>query len=246
MQESVNGGAFSTLTTTSSESTLNQVVNDLSMPTTYGFRVQTTDNLSQVTYSNSVSFSTPAALEAAASVVPQTVNAGQPTVFGCTSTGGVGPLDYSWSFGDGQTGIGANPSHSYTSAGTYTATCTVVDKYGLSTTSTVIVNVNPNPTTVAGLPPSQGYTLFGAIVGAAIIIVIVVVALSMRSRKRSRDPPSADWPVIRPRTGKTTPLLPHVCADRIGFGGKAKLATDSGSSGTRPWVFIQSWRAHGL
>ncbi|MCG8670047.1 MAG: choice-of-anchor J domain-containing protein [Pseudomonadales bacterium] len=42
-------------------------------------------------------------------------------------SGGVAPYSYLWNFGDGNTSIDENPSHSYTSAGTYTVSLTVTD-----------------------------------------------------------------------------------------------------------------------
>lgn len=43
---------------------------------------------------------------------------------------------YSWDFGDGNTSSSANPSHTYTSAGTYNVSLTVTDNGGLSATDT--------------------------------------------------------------------------------------------------------------
>jgi PKD repeat protein len=43
-------------------------------------------------------------------------------------------LTYSWNFGNGRTGSGSVPSHTYTSANTYTVTLTVRDEYGLTGT----------------------------------------------------------------------------------------------------------------
>ena len=57
-----------------------------------------------------------------------TVCAGNPTQFTSTSTtnpAGQTIQSYQWNFGDGQTGTGANPTHTYASAGTYQVTLTV-------------------------------------------------------------------------------------------------------------------------
>jgi hypothetical protein len=50
-------------------------------------------------------------------------------------------LFYSWSFGDGIGGSGATASHAYTAAGTYTATVSVLDGIGKTTTGSVTVVV---------------------------------------------------------------------------------------------------------
>ncbi|HTE67506.1 MAG TPA: PKD domain-containing protein, partial [Actinomycetes bacterium] len=61
-------------------------------------------------------------------------------------------LTYSWNFGNGRTGSGPVPNHTYTTAGTFTVTLTVRDEYGLTgtTTGTVTIvepagNAAPNP-----------------------------------------------------------------------------------------------------
>lgn len=50
------------------------------------------------------------------------------------------PLTYSWDFGDGSSGTGISPSHTYTSAGSYTASVTVSDGE-LSDQASVNINV---------------------------------------------------------------------------------------------------------
>jgi len=50
---------------------------------------------------------------------------------------------YSWSFGDGSTAPGATPSHTYSSAGTYTAVLTVTDNAGATSTASQTISVNP-------------------------------------------------------------------------------------------------------
>lgn len=44
-----------------------------------------------------------------------------------SASGGTAPYAYSWNFGDGQTGAGASVSHTYNTAGTYSAICTATD-----------------------------------------------------------------------------------------------------------------------
>lgn len=49
--------------------------------------------------------------------------------------------NFSWSLGDGAVSTQANPSHSYTAAGTFTATLTVTDNGGASSTESTAVTV---------------------------------------------------------------------------------------------------------
>jgi PKD repeat protein len=50
-----------------------------------------------------------------------------------TDTSAGGPTSWSWAFGDGSTSTTRNPSHTYTTAGTYAVTLTVKNAYGSDT-----------------------------------------------------------------------------------------------------------------
>ncbi|GIJ61411.1 PQQ-dependent sugar dehydrogenase [Virgisporangium aurantiacum] len=67
-----------------------------------------------------------------------------------------GALTYSWTFGDGGTSTAANPSHTYTSNGTFTATLTVRDPQNLTATASVPITVGNTAPTVTLLAPLDG------------------------------------------------------------------------------------------
>lgn len=68
------------------------------------------------------------------------------------------PLTYSWTFGDGGTGTGVSPSHTYVTAGVYTATLTVSDgEFSDQATQVITVNVpNLSPTASFTATPTSG------------------------------------------------------------------------------------------
>jgi glucose/arabinose dehydrogenase/PKD repeat protein len=67
-----------------------------------------------------------------------------------------GALTYSWTFGDGGTSTAANPSHTYTSNGNFTATLTVRDPQNLTATASVPVTVGNTAPKVTLLTPLDG------------------------------------------------------------------------------------------
>ena len=77
---------------------------------------------------------------------PYTGAAGNPVAFsGAGSSDADGTIaGYAWDFGDGQTGTGQSATHSYSSAGSYTARLTVTDDKGATASATAGVTVTPS------------------------------------------------------------------------------------------------------
>jgi PKD repeat protein len=87
--------------------------------------------------------------------------AGKPPLTVQFSANGADPdgdaLTYSWDFGDGGRLLLQNPSHTYATAGNYTATVTVTDSRGASATDTVLITVgNRAPTVDLQAAPASG------------------------------------------------------------------------------------------
>lgn len=75
---------------------------------------------------------------------------GIPISFTGSASGGFPPYSFSWDFGDGTVNTQQNPTHSYSSAGTYNTILTVTDGRGINAqdTSSVIVSIPKIPATV--------------------------------------------------------------------------------------------------
>jgi PKD repeat protein len=65
-------------------------------------------------------------------------------------------IGYSWDFGDGSSSTNANPSHSYSTGGTFNATLTVTDDLGDTGTGTVTITVS-SPPVVAQYVTGENY-----------------------------------------------------------------------------------------
>ncbi|MEV5579694.1 PQQ-dependent sugar dehydrogenase [Streptomyces parvus] len=67
-----------------------------------------------------------------------------------------GNLTYAWDFGDGTTSTAPNPSHTYTTAGTFNPTLTVTDPEGLTGTASLVVTAGNTAPTVTLTTPADG------------------------------------------------------------------------------------------
>ncbi len=58
---------------------------------------------------------------------PTSPTVGQPVQFSETVNGGTSPYTFAWTFGDGVSGTGQNPTHTYSAKGTFTVTDVITD-----------------------------------------------------------------------------------------------------------------------
>jgi PKD repeat protein len=99
---------------------------------------------------------------ATASATPATVTAGTAIDFngsGSVQEAGDAIASYQWSFDDGGSATTAAATHSFTTAGTHTATLTVTDAIGLTAQATTGVNVTANPTSAPATPSGHAPAL---------------------------------------------------------------------------------------
>ena len=99
---------------------------------------------------------TVAPLSAAAWANRTTGDAALEVGFGSSATGGVAPLAYAWTFGDGSGSSQPDPSHEFDGAGTYGVSVTVRDASGTTATSSLSVTVFAAPTLSIAADPARG------------------------------------------------------------------------------------------
>lgn len=142
--------------------TLN-VTHTYSAPGTYEVSVAASDSVGATAFEENLPFSVVAGPAVRATATPSAGDVGQPIAFGTTVlASGAGSLRYAWAFGDGTTGTGAAPSHSYASPGRYTVTETVRDAELASSSVSLVVTVAAEPTLSLGTFPAAPET--GAVV----------------------------------------------------------------------------------
>jgi glucose/arabinose dehydrogenase/chitodextrinase len=92
---------------------------------------------------------------AVASATPTIGQAPLPVSFSSAGSTGGAPLTYSWTFGDGTTSTQANPSHTYTAPGQYTARLTVSDGTHNAVSNDLTIRVGTPPVAQI-LTPTNG------------------------------------------------------------------------------------------
>src|SRR3989475_1807948 len=86
------------------------------------------------------------ALSAHVSADRSAADVGQSITFACSASGGTPPYVYAWTLSDGGIGTGPTVTHSFSSPGTYEATCTVTDLFlGIASASkSVVISALPS------------------------------------------------------------------------------------------------------
>jgi PKD repeat protein len=95
---------------------------------------------------------------------PSGPTAGQTVTFTSTVSGGTTPYTYSWNFGDGGTSNVANPTHAYSTAGTFTVTLTVTDSSTPAQTATPSHTVTVSTGLAADFTSSPAHPVIGGTV----------------------------------------------------------------------------------
>lgn len=131
-------------------------------PGTYTATLKVTDlqGTQATTAPVTVTVTSPPPLQVSISANPTSGEAPLTVSFTSTVTGGVAPYTYSWSFGEaGASDPGANPSHTYQNAGTFTASLTVTDSQNtveIATTSVTVTAPSVTLTASAAADRSTG------------------------------------------------------------------------------------------
>lgn len=90
---------------------------------------------------------------------PYSGSVGTPIQFTGDATGGTAPYSYAWDFGDGATSTEQNPTHTYNSAGDFTATLTVTDNQGATASDTAAVTIAGPQIEIVKIAGGKGITV---------------------------------------------------------------------------------------
>lgn len=140
--------------------------------------------------------------------------------FAASASGGTPPYQFSWSFGDGSTGVGQVVDHVYADPGTYGVSVEVTDAHGLRALASQGVAIEGPPSS----PVNVGWIVLGAL-AATLLGISIGIWASRRSvrldAERDRDqgrvvpmvPPAASAPSGPPAyNARRIPVAPKTYA----------------------------------
>ncbi len=117
---------------------------------------QTTDDQQTTNYGNSQEDQVSSSISADFSYTPSSPKAGQTVIFSAESQNNI--VSWYWEFGDGATSNQQNPTHVYTTPGTYTVKLTVTDSNGATASVTKSITVSNNSSYQQSQETSQNVT----------------------------------------------------------------------------------------
>lgn len=167
------------------------------------------------TYTGTMSIADRPPLQVSIQANPSTGTAPLTVSFTSYPSGGTPRYSYQWSFGNGDSSTAANPSETYTTAGTYTVSLVVTDAMGRTQSSSATVTVNAPSNGGGGGGGGNGGSGTGgvgtastdwmpivAVVGIlAVAAVVIAAALITRGRRQPPVPPQEPYqPPMPPQT----------------------------------------------
>jgi PKD repeat protein len=125
-------------------------------------------------------------------VDPTTPAAGSVAVLRANVTGGTGPYNFSWQFGDGSSSGFATPTHTYAGPGAFAVELWVNDSAGGSVLEKLTVDVGPatGSGTSSGSSGSSGPAPLWFWVGVAALLAVAVVGSALLLRRNRHRPPA--------------------------------------------------------
>jgi hypothetical protein len=177
--------------------------------------VTASDPAGEVTNSSGAGLIVNARPTVSVAATPRTGTAPLQVTFLATPAGGTGTITFAWEFGDGGAAVGSNPSHTYVSAGTFTAKVWANDTDGQSGTSQSVVTVVAKLTATASFSNSSivlgaSTTLTISISGGAAPYTVRAVGATPGCAENSSAPANAPTFTCTPTDVGTYPVDFHV------------------------------------
>jgi PKD repeat protein len=106
-------------------------------------------------------------------------------------------VSYAWVFGDGSTGTGATPAHSYSVAGNYVVKLNITDNSGSTAVSTQIITIIDNTSSNVSLP-----LYYFGILAALIAALLIGAFLALRRHKVTHARLKIDLEAVKAEAGR--------------------------------------------